>query len=75
MTGRSQVTVPAHRDRECIGDLDLPDDVRAIARTREEDEALTEDGMTLARGDTLLPVPDRDRQDRIEGMFRENEDG
>ena len=70
-----QVTVPAQMDGQSLGELDLPKDVRVIARTRDEEETLAEESMEMAEGDVMLLVLDRERQDKVEDMFRDRDAG
>lgn len=61
--------VPDGLDGKRIGDLDLPQDCRAVARTRENSETLADADTTLQAGDRLMLVLRADRTDQVAELF------
>ena len=64
-----RVEVPEAMDGSTLGDLDLPDAVRAIALIKDEDEQLADDTSTLKSGMHVLFALPKDDVRALEDCF------
>ena len=61
--------IPAGLDGRTLGDLDVPDNARAVAYVGKDHEILADPGLRLAEGDHLLFVVADDAVDALEHLF------
>ncbi len=66
-----RVHVPPRMAGRTFGEVDLPENVRVVALTRDEEECFVEDDTELKEGDHLLFVLVRDGLDDLGKRFRE----
>lgn len=61
--------VPASLDCTTVGDLDLPDQCRAIGVARGEEDSIVADDTVLSEGDRLIVLADDSAQDDLAKLF------
>lgn len=66
-----RVHVPERMEGTALGELDLPEGVRAVAVIREAEEELAEDDIELKAGDHILMVTPRETIDELGGQFQD----